>query len=155
MQSLWISDKRNLASFISLQPHYNLVHRAEFERELADVCKEYGLGVIPYSPLAGGFLTGKYRPDRIPDSERQGSVRRYFNDPNWRLLEQMEVLGKMLGEISISQIALAWMLSNPLITSPIIGPRSLEQLSDNLKAVDVDLSDDHLKLLNEATVWKT
>jgi aryl-alcohol dehydrogenase-like predicted oxidoreductase len=68
-ESLWISRSSGLTQFVSHQPHYNLVHRAEFERELADLCRTYAIGVIPYSPLAGGFLTGKYRKDR---NERPG-----------------------------------------------------------------------------------
>jgi len=64
MQALWVSDHKNLVRYDSLQPHYNLVHRQEFEMELEEVCLNYGIGVIPYSPLAGGFLTGKYRPDQ-------------------------------------------------------------------------------------------
>jgi aryl-alcohol dehydrogenase-like predicted oxidoreductase len=70
MQALWISDKNGLARFDSLQPHYNLVHREEFERELAAVCRAYQIGVIPYSPLAGGFLTGKYRRNLVAQSAR-------------------------------------------------------------------------------------
>jgi 1-deoxyxylulose-5-phosphate synthase len=70
-KALWISDVRNLARFDSLQPHYNYVHRSEFERELQPLCLEEGIGVIPYSPLGGGFLTGKYRRDSpLPESDR-------------------------------------------------------------------------------------
>ena len=72
-KALWVSDKHGYARYDSLQPHYNLVHRAEFERELMHLCQDQGLGVIPYSPLAGGFLTGKYRRDQpVPPSERTG-----------------------------------------------------------------------------------
>jgi aryl-alcohol dehydrogenase-like predicted oxidoreductase len=153
-EALWISRLNHLARYDSLQPHYNLVHRAEFERELADVCQAYGLGVIPYSPLAGGLLTGKYRPDTTPESVRRRSVQRYFNDTNWTLLEMLEKIGREKGGASISQIALAWLLANPLITSPIIGPRSLEQLQDNLGAVHLHLSADEKKMLDEASQWK-
>jgi aryl-alcohol dehydrogenase-like predicted oxidoreductase len=69
-EALWTSRQQYLAQYDSLQPHYNLVHRAEFERELAEVCRQYGLAVIPYSPLAGGFLTGKYSKGKVPDSVR-------------------------------------------------------------------------------------
>lgn len=154
MQSLWTSDRLNLARYDSLQPHYNLVHRAEFERELADVCRTYGLGVIPYSPLAGGFLTGKYRKDAAPpDSARMRGARRYFSDVNWDLLSKMETLGRQKGDYSISQVALAWLLSDPVITSPIIGPRSMEQLSDNLGAAGLRLSPEEKKALDEASDW--
>jgi aryl-alcohol dehydrogenase-like predicted oxidoreductase len=133
MQALWTSDKLGLASYISLQPHYNLVHRAEFERQLALVCRTFGIGVIPYSPLAGGFLTGKYRPSRTPNSVRaEGVKRRYFTQKNWGLLDKMGTLARAKG-CSLSQLALAWLLADPLITSPIIGPRTVDQ-SDNRPA---------------------
>lgn len=150
-EALWTSKQHHLARYDSLQPHYNLVHRAEFERGLAEVCRQYGVGVIPYSPLAGGFLTGKYRKGQVPDSARAKGVSRYFNDRNWELLEKMETLGKDKEDYSISQIALAWLLSDPLITSPIIGPRTLEQLKDNLGSVDLRLSAQEKDLLNDAS----
>lgn len=152
MQALWASDAHALARYDSLQPHYSLVHREEFERELADVCRTYGVGVIPYSPLAGGFLTGKYRqgqPD--PESARAGRAKGYFSERNFALIEKMDALGKQKGSKSVSQIALAWMLSNPLITCPIIGPRSPEQLEDNLGAAGLRLTQDEINLLNEAS----
>ncbi len=151
MQALWVSDRLNLTRFDCLQPHYNLVHRAEFERELADVCREYGLGVIPYSPLAGGFLTGKYRRDQTPESVRaEGVKRRYFKEKNWALLDQMEEIAQAHG-CTISQIALAWLIANPVVTSPIIGPRTLEQLQDNLSALQVALAPTEIERLNEAS----
>ena len=154
MGALWASDTYRLARYDSLQPHYNLVHRAEFEHELANVCRTYGLGVIPYSPLGGGFLTGKYRKDQVPVSARQGSARRYFNERNWKLLDQMGTLGQEKGGASISQIALAWLLSDPLISSPIIGPRNLEQLEDNLGAAGLRMSMQEKKMLDESSDWK-
>lgn len=155
MQALWTSGRLNLARYDSLQPHYSLVHRAEFERELRDICREYGLGVIPYSPLAGGFLTGKYRQGaQPPDSARLRGARRYFTGRNWDLLDKMEALGQEKGGYTISQIALAWQLSDPVITSPIIGPRSLEQNDDNLGAVGLRLSPEEKTLLDEASEWR-
>lgn len=153
-EALWVSRLHGLRRYDSLQPHYNLVHRAEFERELASVCQAYELGVIPYSPLAGGFLTGKYRREHIPESTRRRGAQKYFKDSNWALLEQMEQMGQEKGGASISQIALAWLLSNPSITSPIIGPRSLEQLEDNLGGASLRLSSDEKQALDEASQWK-
>jgi aryl-alcohol dehydrogenase-like predicted oxidoreductase len=149
--ALWTSRLHGLARYDSLQPHYNLVHRDEFERELAEVCRTHTLGVIPYSPLAGGFLTGKYRRDQTPDSARLRGAQRYFNERNWKLLEKMETLGQEKGDHSISQIALAWLLSDPLMTSPIIGPRSMEQLQDNFEAIGLRLTTEEKKLLDMAT----
>jgi aryl-alcohol dehydrogenase-like predicted oxidoreductase len=150
MQALWASDSLGTARFDSLQPHYNLVHRDEFERELAEVCRTYGIGVIPYSPLAGGFLTGKYQPDAEVDSARAGRARRYFKPENWALLEKMDLIGRER-VASVSQVALAWLLADPLITSPIIGPRNLEQLEDNLGAINTHLTAEEKQTLDEAS----
>lgn len=151
-EALEVSQTNNLSRYETLQPHYNLVHRQEFEADLAEVCQNQNLGVIPYSPLAGGFLTGKYRQEQDqPQSTRLDGVRRYFNDRNWALLKVMETLGSSKGNASISQVALAWMLSDPLITSPIIGPRSLEQLVDNLGAIGLHLTREEKSLLDEAS----
>jgi aryl-alcohol dehydrogenase-like predicted oxidoreductase len=147
MQALWTSDKLELAHFTCLQPHYNLVYRPEFESELASVCRTYGLGVIPYSPLAGGFLTGKYHKD-APDAGSQRNVSRSFSDKNWATLEELEKIGQENG-CSVSQISLAWLLNQPIITSPIIGPRNLDQLQDNLGALVVTLSTEQVARLNQ------
>lgn len=153
MQALWTSDKLNLARYDVIQPHYSMVHRDEFERELADVCLMFGIGVIPYSPLEGGFLTGKYRQDKSPDSARQGGASRYFTDKNWALLEIMDAISKEKN-CTVSQVALAWQLANPIITSPIIGPRDTNQLNDNLGSVEITLSDGEIESLNKASDWK-
>jgi aryl-alcohol dehydrogenase-like predicted oxidoreductase len=154
-EAIWVSETRQLARYDSLQPHYNLAHRAEFERELADVCRAYSIGVIPYSPLAGGFLTGKYRKDTAsPESARLGGVqRRYFNEQGWKLLAKVDELALELGK-SISQVALAWQLSDPVITSPIIGPRTMEQLEDNLGAAGLRLAPAEKTLLDQASEWR-
>lgn len=153
MQALWTSEREHIVRFDCLQPHYNLVRRAEFERELAAVCRTYKIGVIPYSPLAGGFLTGKYRRNLVPHSARVGGVKRYFTEQNWALLEQMDALARE-NSASISQIALAWLLADPLITSPIIGANSIEQLTDNLGAVQVRLTPAEKNLLDKQTAWE-
>jgi aryl-alcohol dehydrogenase-like predicted oxidoreductase len=152
-EALWTSGHYGLTRYETLQPHYNLVHRAEYERELAAVCRSYGLGVLPYSPLAAGFLTGKYRKDRAVESARAGRASQYFNDRNWNLLDQLEQMGKDKGGLSISQVALAWLLSDPLSTSLIIGPRSIEQLQDNLAAAGLRLIYEEKKILDEASSW--
>jgi aryl-alcohol dehydrogenase-like predicted oxidoreductase len=153
-ESLCKAERNRLARFDSIQPHYNLVHRSEFERELSDVCRIFGIGVIPYSPLAGGFLTGKYHKGTTTEGARSKGAQRYFNDQNWTLLEKIGVLGQKKGGYSVSQIALAWLLSNHVITSPIIGPRSLEQLEDNLGSVGVRLSAEEKDTLDEASSWE-
>ena len=154
MQALWTSDKHNLVRYDSLQPHYNLIHRDEFERELRAVCLVYEIAVIPYSPLAGGFLTGKYRRDEpLPESQRAEGRKRAMTDKNFTLIEEMEVIA-LRHKATISQIALAWMLADPVITSPIIGATSIEQLNENLGALKVKLAEDEIILLNRMTEWK-
>jgi aryl-alcohol dehydrogenase-like predicted oxidoreductase len=154
MQALWISDKYNLVRYDSLQPHYNLIERAEFEAELRDVCKTYGLGVIPYSPLAGGFLTGKYRKGKpLPNSRRAQGLRHAMTEKNFALIDKMNEIGKV-HNATVSQMALAWLLADPFITCPIIGATSLEQLDENLSALDVKLTGEEKQLLDELTAWE-
>lgn len=154
-KALWVSDKAGLARYDSLQPHYNIAYRAEFERELKPLCEEEGIGVIPYSPLAGGFLTGKYRRgEPAPDSARASGIqRRYLNDQGFTILEALEKLGKTRGK-SIAQMALAWQLSQPVISSPIIGANSVEQLDDSLGAVGLRLSEEEMKALDAVSAWE-
>ncbi len=153
-KSLWVSDVRNLVRFDSLQPHYNLVHRAEFERELQPLCLDQGIGVIPYSPLAGGFLTGKYRRDTpLPDSKRAEGVRnRYMNEQGFTAVERLEVIGKSYNA-TIPQMAIAWVLANAAVTSAIIGANSIEQLEDTMRGAEITLSADQKAALDEATAW--
>jgi aryl-alcohol dehydrogenase-like predicted oxidoreductase len=157
MQALWASDAHGLARYDSLQPHYSLVHRDEYERELESVCRTYGVGVIPYSPLAGGFLTGKYRRgEPVPKGSRgAGSARiqSYMVEKNWALLDKLAELGQARGK-SISQMALAWLLARPGITSPIIGPKSVAQLDDNLGAAGVELLPEEVKAIDDASTWQ-
>jgi aryl-alcohol dehydrogenase-like predicted oxidoreductase len=154
-EALWTSELHKISRYETMQPHYNLVHRSEFERELADVCQKYGLGVLPYSPLAAGFLSNKYsRNQSEPESVRLNGVkRRYFNEKSWAVHEAVENLA-LIKEKTVSQIALAWLLGNLLITSPIIGPHDLEQLKDNLAAVEFRLSADEMKRLDDASSWQ-
>jgi aryl-alcohol dehydrogenase-like predicted oxidoreductase len=110
--------------------------------------------VIPYSPLGAGFLTGKYREGQSTESARARSASRHFNERNWALLNTIEAVGKEKGGYTISQIALIWLLSDPIITSPIIGSRALEQLKDNLGATGVRLTQDEKQRLDEASRWE-
>ncbi len=139
----------DLAHSDSLQPLYSLVQRAEYERELPAVCQRYGLGVIPYSPLAGGFLTGKYRKDKpLPESVRADSAQKHMTAENWAVLGKLESLAKARGK-SISQMALGWLLSRPEITAPIIGPRTITQLNDNLGAAGLRLTAVEMEILDK------
>ena len=111
--------------------------------------------MIPYSPLEGGFLTGKYRRgEPVPQSARASGIeRRFLNDRGFTILEALEKLGQARGK-SIAQMALAWQLTQPVITSPIIGANSIEQLNDSLGAVGLRLSEEEMKALDAASAWE-
>jgi aryl-alcohol dehydrogenase-like predicted oxidoreductase len=154
MQALWASDKLNLARFDSLQPHYNLIKREEFERELLAVCENYDIGVIPYSPLEGGFLTGKYRRNTsLPESLRAEGRQKYMTEQNFVVLDKLDKIAAE-HQASVTQVSLAWLLADPVITSPIIGATSLEQLDENLGALDVKLTGEEKQTLDELTAWE-
>jgi aryl-alcohol dehydrogenase-like predicted oxidoreductase len=152
--ALWASDKHNWVRYDSIQPHYNLVHRAEFERELRDVCTHFGLGVIPYSPLAGGFLTGKYRRHGDVTSARAESVRsRYMNDKGFAVLDALDALAAPRGA-TVLQVALAWQLHLGYVTAPIIGANTVAQLEESLGACALELSGEEMARLKEASSWE-
>lgn len=156
-KALWVSDRLGLARYECLQPHFNLVHRAEFERELMALCRDQGLGVIPYSPLEGGFLSGKYRKEKpLPEKARGASssnLKRYMTDPNFALVDKMEEIGKA-HNASVAQVAIAWLLANPVVTSPIIGANNVAQLTDIMGALAVRLSERDKALLDEMSAWE-
>ena len=153
MEALWTSDKYGLARYSSIQPHYNLVHRAEFERELAEVCQAFGIGVIPYSPLASGFLTGKYSQSRATDSVRAETVRNcYFNEFGWKVLDTVGAVADTLGATPLA-VSLAWLLAQPAMTAPIIGANTVGQLQGSLAALDLRLSPEQVETLNGVSAW--
>lgn len=154
MQALWAADQYHLVRYDSLQPHYSLIWREEFERELLAVCKTYGLGVIPYSPLEGGFLTGKYRRDtKLPDSRRAEGRQKFMTGKNFNVLDKMDEIA-VEHQTTVAQVALAWILANPVVTSPIIGATTLEQLDENLAGLNVKLTSEEKEVLDRLTEWK-
>ncbi|PIE81565.1 MAG: aldo/keto reductase [Chloroflexi bacterium] len=155
MKSLWVSEAHGYARFDSLQPHYSYVHRAEFERELQAVCADQGVGVIPYSPLAAGFLTGKYRRDTdMPNSVRADGVKnQYMNEQGFAAVAKLEEIGTV-HHATIAQTAVAWILANPTVSSAIIGANNLEQLTDTMKGADIELSAEEKASLDEVTAWE-
>lgn len=154
-KALWISDVQRLARFDSLQPHYNLVHRAEFERELQPLVIDQGIGVIPYSPLAAGFLTGKYRRDGdLPDTPRaRGVQNRHMKETGFAAVDKLEAIGRA-HDATIAQTAIAWVLANPAVTSAIIGATSVAQLEDTLAGAKVVLSEEEKGELDAVTAWE-
>jgi aryl-alcohol dehydrogenase-like predicted oxidoreductase len=152
-KALWISDKYNLNRFISSQPPYSLVNRAGFERESEALCLDQNIGVIPYSPLQGGFLTGKYRRNSLPDSVRAADLKEYCTERNFALIDLLENLGKP-HRATVAQMALAWMLQRPAITAPIIGANNVAQLKDILGCLEVRLTPEDVKAINAASNWQ-
>jgi aryl-alcohol dehydrogenase-like predicted oxidoreductase len=148
VESLWVAKEHGLNRFVTEQPPYNLLDR-QIERELIPALQTYGFGVIPWSPLAGGFLSGKYkRKGAQPEGRFQDGT--HMRAPallgSERAFDAVEALERLAAEkgIGVSQLAIAWTIQQPAITSPIIGPRTLEQLEDNLKALDVTFSKEEL-----------
>jgi len=146
-EALRVAGEKSLPRFAALQPHHNLVHRSEYEAELAGLCEREHLGVIPYSPLAGGFLTGKYRRDRpLPRSQRAGNARRYMNPPGFAVLDTLDSVAAA-HDTTTAAVALAWQMTKPAVTAPIIGANTPEQLADLLPATDFELTADEVNAL--------
>ncbi len=153
VESLWISHNLGLNRFVCEQPPYNILDR-RIERELLPMCRTHGIGVIPWSPLAGGLLSGKYRQGqptpaegRFANWERDDPEGRRYNDKILAVVEALVPLAEAKG-CTLSQLALAWCLRQPGVTSPIIGPRTLEQLEDNLPAMGVTITDDDCRAID-------
>jgi len=151
-KSLWISDKKNLARFESLQIYYSVVSR-DIERELVPLAKDQNLAILPWSPLSGGLLSGKFsRENEKPDGARRAT----FDFPPvekerlWRVLDVMRPIAAD-HLVSVAQVALAWLLAQPHVTSVIIGAKKQEQLLDNIAASELTLSADQLKAISEAS----
>ena len=144
--SLWTSHRLNLNRYVCIQPLYNMVNR-DIEVEILPMCQEYSLGVVSYSPLARGILTGKYQKfGEYPEGSRASR-----SDVRMRQAElrpaSIEIAQKIAARCSrkgctASQFALAWVLANPILTSVIIGPRTQEQYDDNMKCLDVEITMD-------------
>jgi len=155
LEALWQSEKHGYARFESYQPDYSLMERSLFEIEARPLCRDYGLGVIPYSPLAGGFLTGKYRRGANVESVRASDIgKKYGNEQGFALIEKLDVIGRSHGK-TVAQTALAWLLTNPVMTAPIIGANNPAQLQDALGAAGYRLNAEEMKALNELTKYPT
>jgi aryl-alcohol dehydrogenase-like predicted oxidoreductase len=151
MESLWLSDRLGLNRFVTEQPPYHLLDR-RIERELVPLAQAYGMALIPWSPLASGFLTGKYGRSDIPADWRlrPGTHRGDQMIGNAKAQAVIDVLQKIALSrgASCAQVALAWNLNQPGITAPIIGPRTMDQLEDNLGALNVTLTSDDRQMLD-------
>ncbi|MBO1048364.1 MAG: aldo/keto reductase [Dolichospermum sp. JUN01] len=156
-RALGRADVRHLTRFVSIQPRYNLLFR-EIERELLPLAQEEGLAVIPYNPLAGGLLTGKHKQAGGPTAGTRFTLgaaaeryqERYWHDREFNTVEELRTVADLAG-LSLTTLALAWVLANPIITAPIIGASRPEQLFDSLKALEVTLDDNLKQKLDDIT----
>ena len=149
-KALYTSDRRGWSRFVSMQPHYNLVYREE-EREMLPLCQDQKIGVIPWSPLARGLLTGKRVRDggETERARTDGFFKRlYVSDDDFALARRVSEVAQERG-LPEAQIALAWMLSKSIITAPIIGATKLHHIDDAVAAVTVRLSEEEIRRLEE------
>jgi len=145
------SRNNSLPAYILLQPHHNLLERADYESDLAPVVKEFGLGVVPYFALAAGFLTGKYKSaDDAKDKARGGMVGKYLNDRGFAVVRALEEIAEATNS-KPAHVALAWLIEQPGITAPIASATNLDQLEDLVKAAQLKLDAAALDKLNKVT----
>ena len=151
-EALAVSDQHGYVRYSCLQPPYNLANRRQYEGGLETLCLEQGLGVITYSSLASGFLTGKYRPGRdLPSSPRAKRIQeRYMNEKGFRIVEQLDRIAEAHGA-TVAQIALAWIMARPGITAPIASATSVEQVRELLDAIDLQLKPEEMEALNKVS----
>ena len=142
------AQEQGSASFAALQVHYNLVHRDEYEGDLAALCHREGLSCIAYSALADGFLTGKYRPGHaLPVSERAEDAAAYLTESGLAVLGALDTVAER-NDTPIAAVALAWLAAQPTVAAPLASARTSRQLQDLMQAPDLKLSVDDLALLN-------
>jgi aryl-alcohol dehydrogenase-like predicted oxidoreductase len=154
VEAQWVAERRARERFVCEQPPYSILVRG-VEAEVLPTCQRYGMGVIPWSPLAGGWLTGRYRKGQdLPESHRARRIPQRYDmslPGNQAKLEAADALALLAEEagMSLIEMALAFVLSHPAVTAPIIGPRTMEQLESQLGAADIALSDDVLNRIDE------
>ncbi|WP_026560305.1 aldo/keto reductase [Bacillus sp. J37] len=153
MKALSYSDFQNMVRFISIQPQYSLINR-EMDREILPLCKEENVGIIPWAPIGGGFLTGKYRKGESPNSGRlsngvgESSWENRANEKNFAILEAVQGIAHSLDKTP-AQVALRWLLQKEEITSPIFGASSLEQFEENMGSIGWELTEEQWNQLDE------
>jgi aryl-alcohol dehydrogenase-like predicted oxidoreductase len=153
VEAQWVAERRGRERFVCEQPPYSILVRG-IESDVLPTCLRYGMGVIPWSPLAGGWLSGRYRKDDMPTSRRAQMIPRRYDmslPANQRKLEAADALARLAEEAGMSLIhmALAFVIRHPAVTAAIIGPRTMEHLESQLGAADVELSDDVLDRIDE------
>ena len=150
-EALRVSADKNLPRYQSLQPHYNLAHRQEFEAELEPLCVKEKVGVIPYFSLASGFLTGKYRSEAdLANKARAGGVKKYLDARGLGILRALDDVAKRHNS-NPARVALAWLIARPSITAPIASATSLDQINDLIEATRLRLDAESIDLLDRAS----
>ena len=153
-KALWISDVNGLEPFVTAQCLYNIIDR-DVEHELLPLCTEEDIGIITYSPLARGFLTGKYQSDKPAPKGSRGQFRPqfidgYFTPRGQTIVDELTKLSAKT-KMSMCQLSLAWLMANPVVTSPIVGISKLEHLEENVEAVDYTLPDDVRRQISDVS----
>ena len=150
-ESLKISSEKGLPRYQSLQPHYSLVERAEFEGKLEDLCLAEKIGVIGYYSLASGFLTGKYKSQADTEGRSRGSrVQKYLNNYGFGVVHALEEVAYRY-EAKPGQIALAWLIARPSVTAPIASATNLEQLAELVEAAEIELDAESIQKIDAAS----
>jgi aryl-alcohol dehydrogenase-like predicted oxidoreductase len=153
-ESLRVSDAKGYPRYQTLQPLYNLMEREAFEKELGPICQREGLGVIPYFSLAAGFLTGKYRTEEdLAKSPRGQGVKKYLNEKGLGVLKALDEVSARRHSDPAS-VALAWLLTRPVVTAPIASATTLTQLKSLLSGVQLELHADDVEQLDKASAWR-
>ena len=161
MKALSVSELTSYVRFVAAQYQYSLVVR-DIEREFVDLCLSEGVGITPWGPLGGGFLSGKYKRDEKPQKPEEGRIatsdstveeawERRSIERNWRIMETIKGIIDNHPGVTASQISLAWLLAKPAVSSIIIGIRTMEQLEDNLKASDLKLKQEEIQMLDNVS----
>jgi aryl-alcohol dehydrogenase-like predicted oxidoreductase len=146
-EALDTSRRNGLPSYVAVQSHYNLVHRKEYETDLAPLLSREKLGGLPYFSLAKGFLTGKYRPGKTVDSQRQKGASEYLDERGLALLAVLDQIAETQ-RTTVSAVSLAWLLQKPTVVAPIASARTVEQLRDLLPAASLQLTSDDVSRLD-------
>ena len=151
-EALEIGRRDGMASYVALQPHYNLLERHDYERELRPVCERHGLACLPYFGLARGFLTGKYRPggEEVQSPRAAGVRESYFNDRGFAVLAALDEIAAA-HRTTVAAVALAWLLAQPTVLAPIASATSRAQLSELLPAMELRLAAQELAQLDSAS----
>ena len=157
MDSLWLAKSGHLSRYVTLQAQYSLLVR-DLEREHVPLCRETGLGILPWSPLAGGFLTGKFEQGKPPVAgtrlgEKATRFAQYDQPRNWKILDAVRAVATEVGATP-GVVSLAWLLAKPQVTSVIFGARDVAQLDANLAAGDLELSAKHVEVLDQASAFE-